>query len=131
MNKVFYHIQIKWSENSFLNEMSIEVKGDKAHIFDSFIEFNRTLSLASTCVSLSGGYDKVSFVVMANKEGITMKYEGRFDLHHFSKRQETTTGVISLKQHMLDHCKHVLGHSTLSEELKKSAAEWLSFLVST
>ena len=128
MNKISYHIQIKWSENLFLHEMSIESKGDKANVFNSFSEFNQVLHLASTQVTIQGGYDKVAFIVIANTERAPLQYEGRFDLHHFSLQQETSNGQISLKQHMLDFCKYVNKHNMFSEDLKKSATEWLSFL---
>lgn len=127
MNKIFFNIQIKWSENLFLDAMSIDSKGENARIFKTFSEFNKVLDTASIDAPTTGCYDKVSFIVTANKDGVDLQYEGRFDLRHFSKLQGTSTGDISLKQHMIDHCKYVCGNIIFSDQ-HKEAMQWLSLL---
>ncbi len=124
-------IQIKWSENLFLHKLSIEHKGERARVFNSFFDFDCAMRRAAVTAPATGGYDKTTFIVEAVIDGVTDEYIGRFDLHHISQPQETSTRKISLKQHMIDHCKYVCENKkdTMPEVYLFGAKQWLDFLV--
>lgn len=105
-------IRIKWSESEFLHGMSIEAEGCNAKRFNSIFKFDHVLSLASLVAPKNGCYNKTTFIVDAAIEGKPVQYEGRIDLRHTSLRQETSTGVISTRQHIIDHCQHVCKATT-------------------
>ena len=55
-------IQIQWSENILLHDLSIEEQGNNARVFTSFAEFDEVLRLGAADAPRSGCYDKIKFI---------------------------------------------------------------------
>lgn len=119
-------IQIVWSENQLLHDLSIELQKELAMEFNTFEEFDAVLLEASTQSVVSPGcYDKTKFLVTYR----TDTYKGRIDLKPAGCRQETSTGEISLAQHMKDNLNYTLsGKTKFSTEIIEGAKEWLNYL---
>jgi hypothetical protein len=114
-------IQIIWSENGNLHNESIEAQGHAAKIFNSFDEFDLALIAAASMRTREGGYDKTKFIVSYGAE----QYEGRFDLHSITEEQETSTGKVSLSQHIKDHCTWLVKNNS---DFALAAQSWLDYL---
>jgi hypothetical protein len=72
------------------------------YVTTSFCHADEVLTEWSKDAPKGGAYDKVYFDVEWMDGS---KYEGRFDLHHFSEKQETSSGRISLSEHIQDFVK--------------------------
>ena len=82
-------VEFLWSEG--LADENIIVK--------TWQEADRILYEIAFNASKGGGYSKTSFRVTWQDDH---SHEGRVDIHHYTEQQETTTGYISLAQHIRD-----------------------------
>lgn len=103
--------------------------------YDSLAEFD----LALHCIASDeertsqGGYCKVFFTITFDDGE---EYAGRVDMHRKSERQETSTGKISLEQHIQDHVLFIWGywlprHMTIERQLpfvSEPDPEWIDRL---
>lgn len=120
-------IKILWSEHSLLNRNSFEEYGKNAKVFKDFKDFDRELVYASRSTP-NFGYAKCAFLAKAGKH----EYEGRFDLHHYSCEQETSTGRISLAQWINDNVTYLKNHIKDYPSInKKELYFWLTLTKSS
>lgn len=94
----------------------------------SFSEANAVLRKVAQNNSLRPGYDKVAFRVTW-EDGTP--YEGRCDIHHIEERQETTSGLVDLAEHIRDYITFIAGERRPRHMTEKEYQELLRMYVKT
>ena len=97
---------------------SIKIIWTESGAFEDGTTFNRIDDFDSALTTIArakdniGGYDKTQFKVVfeaTDSNGEPFEYIGRIDVHHIDDQQETTTGELSLIQHMADYFGYMIG----------------------
>ena len=115
-------IQIMWSDNEYLHNMSIDVLGRLCKIFTSFPEIDTALTVAASMRKRKDAYDTIQFTLRYGTE----QYEGYFYLHSLHEEQETSTGKISVSQSIKDYCTWEINNRC--SFYASRSQQWLNYL---
>lgn len=104
--------------NSAFPVKSIEIIWTESGVYDdntkfySVDAFDNALTEIAASKENIGGYVKTKYKVIfdtTDSDGGPLEYTGRIDVHHIADKQETSTGKLSMIQHMADSFGYMIG----------------------